>query len=157
MTTTIYLGPYLVIPPTTMKSISPERECSNHCDAPAVYPPAKFCGNCGGAVSWVNAPIEEVKPLSIMELDRKWEDFMFRPEYGQRHPGGDMWLPNRGKHGISFDRGSHESFTPVLLADLDGDAMLRKAQRDYGGFVSALKKDFGVDAFWEVGIVAYAS
>jgi hypothetical protein len=153
--TTIYIGPYLVIPAAPRASTVPTRECSNHCGAPAIDKPAKFCGNCGGAVLETKVPVVEVKPVPIQSLDRKWEDFMFSPEYGQRHPKGDMWLPNLGGHGILLERGAEDSFTPVLLADLDSNAMLEKAQRAFGKLVEALKEDFGIEPFWEVGVVAY--
>lgn len=154
--TTIYIGPYLVIPPTRMLTSRLNRACSNHCDKPAIESPARFCANCGGAVVEDYVPVDEVKTLSIVKLDHRWTDFMFRPYYGQHHPKGDMWLPNQGQHGMSFERGSEEDFVPVPLASIDGAAMLDKAQRAYEKFVEALKKDFGVEAFWEVGIIAYA-
>jgi len=155
--TTIYIGPYLVIPPMATTRNAHTRECSNHCSAPLIDKPLKFCGHCGGAVVEKSEPVEEVKPLSIMELDRKWEDFMFCPYYGQNHPKGNMWLPNRGNHGMSFEQGSEDEFTPMRLADIDGSAMLEKAQRAYEKFVDALKQDFGIEPFWEVGVVAYSS
>lgn len=154
--TIIYIGPYLVIPPTRVVSNKLERVCSNHCDKPAIARPAKFCANCGGAVAEQNVPIEEVKPLCISKLEGRWLDALARPEYGQRHPKGDVWLPNQGRHGIRLDRGSEDSFTPLLLADIDGEAMLKKAQSQYAEIVAALKADFGVEAFWEVGVMAYA-
>lgn len=155
--TTIFIGPYLVIPPRRVVSNKRERVCSNHCATPLIAKPSSFCANCGGAVLDLDVPVEEVKPLSIMDLDRKWEDFMFCPYYGQNHPKGDMWLPNRGQHGMSFERGSEDAFIPVQLANIDGAGMLDKAQRAYEKFVDALKKDFDIEPFWEVGVVAYSS
>lgn len=155
--TTIYVGPYLVVPAVKQTRISHERVCSNSCDAPAVNAPAKFCGNCGGAVLDKDVPVEEVKPLPIHALDRRWTDVMACPEYGQRHPKGSIWLPNRGNHGMSFARGSEDVYTPVQLSAINADAMLLKAEKAHAAFVDMLKKDFGANPFWEVGIIAYAS
>jgi hypothetical protein len=155
--TTVYVGPYLVIPAVKMKSISHERVCSNNCDAPAFNAPAKFCANCGGAIVDKDVPGEEVKPLPIFELDRRWTDVMSCPEYGQRHPKGSIWLPNRSNYGFRFDRGSEDSYTPIQLSAIDADAMLQKAEGAHAAFVAMLQKDFGAKPFWEVGIIAYAS
>jgi len=154
--TTIYIGPYLVIPPAPRKTMSRQRVCSNHCDTPAIARPAKFCGNCGGAVVEQEVPVEVVEPLPLRELADKWTDYMSRPEYGQNHPNGDIWLPNHGGHGIRLGRGAEDGFAPLALAAIDGAAMLAKAQRYFDAFVSALKSDFGIEPVWEVGVVAYS-
>ena len=154
--TTVYIGPYLVIPPTPRQTTSLQRVCANRCDSPAIARPAKFCANCGGAVVEETVPVEVVGPLPIQALAMKWTDYVFRPEHGQRHPGGDMWLPNHGGHGVSLSRGSEDTFAPLQLAALDGAAMLEKASVYYAGFLAALKADHGVEPRWEVGVVAYS-
>ncbi|MEX3983796.1 hypothetical protein AB4Y45_32960 [Paraburkholderia sp. EG287A] len=154
--TSFYIGPYLVVPPSLVKGSKPVRSCADNCSAPAVSKPAKFCGNCGGAVLEQDVPTEEVKTLPIRKLKGKWEDFMHCPEYGKNHPKGDIWLPNRYEHGLTLEQDTEDGFRPVPLATLDGPAMLEKAQRYYGEFVEMLKTDFGVEAFWEVGVIAYA-
>jgi hypothetical protein len=155
--TTVYIGPYLVIPPTPRQTMSRERVCSKHCDAPAVARPAKFCGNCGGVVIEQDVPVEVVEPLPLDELPQKWTDYMSRPEYGQKHPKGDIWLPNQRGHGIRLDRGSEDVFVPITLASIDGDAMLETAKRYYDGFLTALKADYGIEPVWEVGVVAWSN
>jgi hypothetical protein len=155
--TTIYIGPYLVIPPAQLTSTARKRVCSNHCAKPAIERPAKFCSNCGGAVVDEAVVSEEVKPLPITKLDARWEDVMWRPEYGQRHPKGDIWLPNRGRIGTTYGHGSEDSYKPLALTDVDSHAMLTKAQNQYDAFVTALRHDFGIAPFWEVGVIAYAN
>lgn len=154
--TRLYIGPYLVIPPTSRQVVTRERVCSNHCDAPAVALPAKFCGNCGAAIVEQEVPREVVAPLDIYALARKWTDYMSRPQYGQNHPNGDIWLPNHQGHGIFLNRGAEDSFVPRELASIDSAAMVQKAQTYYAAFLAALKADFGIEPQWEVGIVAYS-
>lgn len=154
--TTIYIGPYLVIPATPRLEKTLQRVCLKGCAAPAVARPAKFCGNCGAPIVEQEVPREVVAPLSISVLARKWTDYMTRPEYGQNHPNGDIWLPNHRGHGMYLHRGAEDSFTPLSLASIDGTAMLRKAQVYYADFLAELKADFGIEPSWEVGIVAYA-
>ncbi|MBU9200236.1 hypothetical protein KTD31_02295 [Burkholderia multivorans] len=154
--TVTYIGPYLVIPPTKSVYMKPVRNCANHCSVPGIAPPARFCSNCGGAVLITETPVEEVKPLPITKLADSWTDWMFRPEYGQNHPRGDIWLPNRGRHGLAFHRGDEDRFVPRALDTLDAAAMLAGAQLEFYPLVNALKRDFGIEAFWEVGIFAYA-
>lgn len=155
--TTIYIGPFLVIPKTPWSSTSRERVCSNHCAAPIVAKPAKFCANCGGEVLEPESPIEVTEPLPLHLLPRQWTDFMWRPEYGQHHPKGDIWLPNRGNYGIKLSRGSEDVFTPRQLSTIDGQALLDKASRDHAEFVAAVTEQFDAKPFWEVGIVAYST
>jgi hypothetical protein len=154
--TVIYVGPYLVIPPVRSVFTKPARSCANHCDAPVIAPPARFCGNCGGAVLTRDTPVEEVKPLRITRLADTWTDWMFCPEYGQNHPRGDVWLPNRGQHGLAFHRGAEDRFVPRALETLDTAAMLTDVELEFYPFVNALRRDFGIDPLWEVGIFAYA-
>ncbi|MBK3780183.1 hypothetical protein G3A43_07925 [Paraburkholderia aspalathi] len=154
--TTFYIGPYLVIPPAPVKGTAHMRSCANNCAAPSISKTAKFCGNCGGAVLEQDVPTEVVKPLPISRLKGRWEDFMHCPEYGKNHPKGDIWLPNHNEHGLTLEQDTEDGFRPVLFSSLDGMAMLEKAQREYGEFVDMLKNEFGVQAVWEVGIIAYA-
>lgn len=154
--TTIYIGPYMVIPAGPRQTVSRVRVCANHCDAPAIGRPAKFCGNCGAAVIEQDVPVEVVEPLPLRELADKWTDYVACPEYGRNHPRGHIWLPNHGGHGIRLEDGAEDDFVPLALSDIDSVAMLAKAKRYYEAFVAALKADFNVETFWEVGVVAYA-
>lgn len=156
--TSIYIGPYLVIPPVTQTTHPLRRRCSNQCAAPALGSgtAAKYCANCGGLIVAETKPETRTKPLSLNALADKWTDYMYCPEYGQNHPKGDIWLPNHGSHGVRVHRGAEDDFIPIRLSALDGAAMLEHAERAYGKFVEALKADFGIEPFWEVGVVAYA-
>lgn len=156
MSTTTYIGPYLVIPPTPQSLVSTARVCAKGCTAPVITPSAKFCGNCGGSVIEQQVTTQTFAPLSISKLADAWVDFMWRPEYGQNHSKGDVWLPNHIGHGITINRGAEDSFVPLVLATIEGAAMLQKASQYYHGFVQALKTDFGLQATWEVGVVVYS-
>lgn len=153
--TTVYIGPYLVIPPLVWPTTKTARVCAGDCAHPVVSPRAKFCGNCGSEIRDTSTQVEELKPLPIHALADKWTDFMFCPPYGQLHPKGAIWLPNRGRHGIKLDRGAEFEHVPLALTALDGPAMLENAERAYAAFVAALNADFNITPCWEVGLIAY--
>lgn len=156
--TTIYIGPYLVIPPSPQEKQQRQRSCESKCAAPNVGYSAKFCANCGGKVVETAVPVKVTEPLNIRSLADKWTDFMHCPEYGQNHRKGDIWLPNRrGSPGLTLSRGCEDVFTPVELASMHPAILQAEAEKQYGDFVDALKADFGIEPFWEVGIVAYTN
>lgn len=151
----VYLGPYLVIPPSQHARMHTNRSCTNRCAMPAIGKSAKFCSSCGGAVLEEQKPVIERRPTSINQLPAEWTDFMFSPEYGQNHPLGDVWLPNQRGFGLHIGRSDVDQFVPRPLENLDVDVMLAKATGHYSGLVQYLIDEFGVTPFWEVGVVAY--
>lgn len=157
--TTIYIGPYLVVPPSNQVTQQSHRQCSNQCDAPSISSSGKFCANCGGAITLAHDTVSKFEPIAIHKLADKWTDFMFCPEHGTRHPKGSIWLPNlKGSPGLhlSSDNAAGDVAEPIALSTMHPALLQAQAAAQYLTFVAALTLDFGIEPFWEVGIVTYA-
>lgn len=151
--TTVYIGPYLVIPNQQECGVNHHRQCINSCDTDVTK---NFCGECGHKIIIVETPRTIKCSPSIHDLDTCWDDTLYCPTYGQNHPNGDVWLPNNRGFGTRIYNGEEDGFVPTPFSSINVEQELMNAKVNYGAFVQAVKDTFKIDPVWEYGIFVYA-
>lgn len=150
--TTVYIGPYLVIPNQQQCGVDHHRQCINSCDTDVTK---NYCGECGHKIIIVETPRTIKCSPNIYDLADCWEDTMTCPTYGQNHPNGDVWLPNNRCAGTRIYNGEESIFVPKQINSINVGKELINAQATYGAFVQAVKDTFKIDPVWEYGIFVY--
>lgn len=151
----VYVGPYLVVPFQDSVKDHITQYCANHCNQPRVGNGAKFCSNCGGAIKSFTEHHREAAPLNIYKMADKWTDFMYSPSRCSSHPQGSIWIPNKAE-----SPGRHIEVTQFIetecaipLSSIQSDEQLAVATAMYAEFVQAIRDDFQLEPFWEMGII----
>lgn len=157
MSSSVYLGAYLLVPNTPRTVVKPVKYCSAHCGSAHCVrvAGALVCQGCGAAVICEDRPVTINTPLRMEELGLEDSDQLWSPESG-RDKQYTLWLPNHLGVGRVFSEDTQLS--PSELPALDAQALeafKEKFLDRYAPVVDAITAQLGVAPCVQVGVVPY--
>lgn len=150
----VYVGAYLLVPTRLASQAFERQECSAHCGEPMALTHSRFCFGCGAMLNTVRQEAVAAKHWHCHELGQPLDELFFTPEsaHSKKH---DLWLPNQGGAGVTFeDRDTDVDALVAMHAEYvqqQRDAFMKK----YGAVLFAIESQFKVKPLLQVGVVPF--